>query len=248
MDIRLQIDSDSLGIETSIIKDVLSNGLCRYMHSVVGTTFSDVSNMKIPKESLPIGDLYFMSKFFKMYYGIKALNPVEIPDYLRIDEFLLRDYRVASANDIKKAHGTYFLKNVSRIKSFAGVVDLDTDKKDWLYDKDVYIISEVVDIQAEYRCYIIDGKMENCINYNGSSFVQPDISKIQKIIGIIGCNEKWLKSYVLDVMVTPRGTAIVEIGNFMSVGLYGTLWGDSLVYAYRDGVDYVLNSNINRFV
>ena len=111
MDIRLQIDSDSLGIETSIIKDVLSNGLCRYMHSVVGTTFSDVSNMKIPKESLPIGDLYFMGEFFKMYHGIKVLNPVEIPDYLRIDEFLLRDYRVASANDIKKAHGTYFLKN-----------------------------------------------------------------------------------------------------------------------------------------
>ena len=31
--------------------------------------------------------------------------------------------------------------------------------------------------------------------------------------------------------------------NFVSVGLYGTLWGNNLIYAYKDGIDYVINDN-----
>jgi hypothetical protein len=51
------------------------------------------------------------------------------------------------------------------------------------------------------------------------------------------------RSLTIDVMVTDKGTELIEIHPFVSCGLYGTLWGDSLVYAYRDGIDYVLRHN-----
>ena len=40
-----------------------------------------------------------------------------------------------------------------------------------------------------------------------------------------------------------EGTAIIEVHNFTSVGLYTTLWGTDLLYAYRDGIDYLVNDN-----
>lgn len=74
------------------------------------------------------------------------------------------------------------------------------------------------------------------------------MSKIRKAIGLVNTHEKHLKSYTIDVMVTPKGTALIEIHDFMAVGLYGTLWGGNLVYAYRDGMDYILDSNENRLL
>ena len=48
----------------------------------------------------------------------------------------------------------------------------------------------------------------------------------------------------MDLMVSKiKGTAIVEVHNFTSCGLYSTIWGDNLLYAYRDGIDYLINDN-----
>ena len=44
-------------------------------------------------------------------------------------------------------------------------------------------------------------------------------------------------------MVTPRGTAIIEVHNFMCLGLYSTNWEEKLLYVYKDSWDYVLNHN-----
>jgi hypothetical protein len=44
-------------------------------------------------------------------------------------------------------------------------------------------------------------------------------------------------------MVTPRGTAITEVHNFVSLGIYTVDWDDSLLYALRDGMDYIVRYN-----
>ncbi|MGU8989666.1 hypothetical protein ACV3V0_18445 [Clostridium perfringens] len=44
-------------------------------------------------------------------------------------------------------------------------------------------------------------------------------------------------------MVTNKGTSIIEIHNFHSLGLYSTLFGDNLAYAYRDGIDFIIRNN-----
>ena len=43
--------------------------------------------------------------------------------------------------------------------------------------------------------------------------------------------------YSLDIMVTPRGTAITEVHNFMSLYLYSVDWDDALLYVFKDGID-----------
>lgn len=88
---------------------------------------------------------------------------------------------------------------------------------------------------------MIDKKIENIANYNGDCTIFPDIDLIRKIINLINVNEKWLRSYTIDVMVGSMGTALIEIHNFTSVGLYSNMWGSNLLYAYKDGIEYELN-------
>ena len=55
--------------------------------------------------------------------------------------------------------------------------------------------------------------------------------------------QEYLKSYTIDVAVTSKGTCILEVHNFTSCGLYSTIWGSGLIYAYKDGIDYLRNDN-----
>lgn len=107
----------------------------------------------------------------------------------------------------------------------------------------LYQVSSCFNILSEYRVYVIARKIEAIGHYNGDCTILPDIELIKKAVNIINNNEKHLKSYTLDIMVGKEGTAIIEIHNFTSVGLYNSLWGDNLLYAYKDGIDYLLNDN-----
>ena len=106
-----------------------------------------------------------------------------------------------------------------------------------------YVISSPYNIKSEYRVYVLDGDIEHISLYNGDATVLPDVNLIKKAVSLINYNEKWLRSYSLDIMVGNEGTAIIEVHNFTSLGLYSSIWGTDLIYAYRDGIDYLLNDN-----
>lgn len=104
----------------------------------------------------------------------------------------------------------------------------------------LFALSEYVNIFSEYRVYVIDGKIENICNYNGDCSIFPDSSVINDIIWEIKKHSEMPKSYTIDVMITEKGTSIIEIHNFVSVGLYGCLWSQELLSAYQDGIDLLL--------
>ena len=54
------------------------------------------------------------------------------------------------------------------------------------------------------------------------------------------------RSYSIDLMITPQGTAITEVHNFLSIGLYSVDWDEDLLYAFKHGLDYVLNYNVEQ--
>lgn len=201
---------------------------------------------------IPIGTLDFVTDFFKRYKGIERMNPIEIPKYLRKEEFLKRDYVIVSKEGLPTS-GTFFIKDVSELKRFGSVLNLSVNPVDELFAEDEgksvldsshrFLVSEPYSIKSEWRVYVLGGYIENICNYNGDCTIFPDMNVINKAVNLIALNEKWLRSYTIDVMVGERGTALIEIHNFVSVGLYGTLWGSSLPWAYRDGIDYVLNDN-----
>lgn len=62
-----------------------------------------------------------------------------------------------------------------------------------------------------------------------------DIKKFKLAEGIFS------KSYTLDVAVTPRGTLLLEVHNFVSCGTY-EFCEKELIYMYRDGIDFLLNN------
>ena len=254
-DFIIQKDTDVLNLESIIIKELLDKN--KYIYTYNELSLSSLNLLESPKPNLyPIGTIEFVTYYLNKVYGIKQMNPIEIPEYLRTEEFLKRDYKIVNAEEIPE-NGTYFVKDISQLKVFGTVIYLDKDiKKDLLsehksdmdfslnLDKThLYQVSEVYDIQAEYRVYVIDGNIEAICNYNGDCTVLPDIGLLKKAVNLINFNEKWLKSYTLDIMVGSRGTAIIEVHNFVSVGLYSTLWGNNLIYAYKDGIDYVINDN-----
>ena len=249
----LQTDAPGLDIEYYLIKEQLLKN--KYVFEHKETDLKNLANIA-EKGDIPIGDILFVTKFIQGFYGIEHQNPIEIPEYLRTDEFLKRDYKIVTYDDIPTT-GRYFIKDASCLKKFNATINTRFDDiKSWfeqpkskhntqlVLDKShLFAISEMYDIESEYRVYVCRGQLENIACYNGDASLFPDINLINKAINLINYNEKWLKSYTLDIMIGPKGTAIIEVHNFATVGLYHTLWGSNLIYAYRDGIDYILNDN-----
>ena len=249
----LQTDSNSLDIEYYIVKELFKKN--RYLHSYLEVKTEDIKDL-ISKESVPIGDIPFVTKWLKQMHGITRENPIEIPKYLRTDEFLKRDYSIVTWDKLPEK-GNWFIKDVSQLKTFGETVNCSfCDIKDCfkkpehsfstylVLDKThLFQVSELFNVKSEYRVYVLGGNIEAISNYNGDCTLLPDVNLIKKAVALITLNEKWLKSYTIDVMVGPKGTAIIEVHNFASVGLYNTLWGSNLIYAYRDGIDYLINDN-----
>lgn len=211
---------------------------------------------EIYKKSIPIGSINFVSTWLKVFYNIDKENPIEIPPILRTDEFLKRKYSIVTADKLPRT-GRYFIKDVSKLKEFTYSGDLEYFLFDEMFEPakspydyslrinpdHLFQVSEIINILSEYRVYIIDGKIENIANYNGDVTLFPDVELIKKANDLYSTQPDYPKSYSMDLMITPRGTAITEIHNYTSLGHYSTLFGDNLLYAYRDGIDYLLKHN-----
>lgn len=214
---------------------------------------------------IPIGTIDFVGAWLSIFKNVKNMNPIEIPPILRKDEFLKRDYAIVTSDKLPKS-GKYFIKDVSKLKSFSSlsyddirylpldemlkspmeIKDLRENKLNtalYLDNTHLYQVSEKVNILSEYRVYIIDGEIQAISNYNGNPCILPDISLIQKANLLYSTQPNYPKSYTMDIMVNERGTSIIEIHPFTSIGLYNSLWGNNLLYAYRDGIDYYVNHN-----
>ena len=256
MKVLLQTNSKCLDTEELLVENLLK----RIRYSLIDYDKIELADLNKSeyniKDLIPIGTIEFVTKYLSNTYKIEKENPVEIPEYLRTDEFLKRDYRITTWDKLPDT-GSYFIKDVSELKTFGQVINLDYQNiKEWfekpsnefstqlvLNKQHLFQVSSLFDVKSEYRVYVIDNKIENICNYNGDCTLLPDINLIKKAVELIKFNEKWLTSYMIDIMVGKEGTAIIEIHNFASVGLYSTLWGNNLIYAYRDGIDYLVNDN-----
>lgn len=241
-DILLQSDDNVLDLEYKIVKEILNR--TKYLHTYQEMNIEQLRNKNIIKDGLvPIGTIEFVTEYLNRTEGFIKENPIEIPVYLRTEEFLKRKYSIVSFDDIPK-DTQYFIKNVSTLKSMAQVTSFETLTGLSEEDKtSLYQVSEPIDIKSEYRVYVIGHEIQNIVNYNGDCTLFPDIRLLTKAIQLIKYNEQYLRSYTIDIMISNRGTSLIEIHNFTSVGLYSTLWSESLIYAYKHGIEYLLNDN-----
>ncbi|MBQ1328514.1 MAG: ATP-grasp domain-containing protein [Eubacterium sp.] len=209
------------------------------------------------KKAIPIGEISFVEKFLKIFHGIEFENAIEIPPCLRQMKYLKRKYSIVPVWEIPRK-GSYFIKDATRQKIFSYKGDLETFLFDEMFEErtsefdnsfrfdyeHLYQVSEIVEVLAEYRVYVLGGQVEAITQFAGNSFLFPDVELIKEAVATFNSQPDSPRSYSLDVMITPDGTAITEIHNFMCLGLYNVNWNEKLLYAYKDGWDYVLNKNV----
>lgn len=254
-------------LEFKIVKDILDKTKYLHEYEIVNKDFfeyiDDFGNKKLKenidekyKDYVPIGRIPFVNNYYKTLFNIDTQNPIEIPKILRTYEFLKRNYKIVPATSLPRT-GNYFIKDVSVLKNFTYSGNLEYFLFDEMFEENkekfdntlkinknhLFQVSEVVNILSEWRIYIIDGKIVNISNYDGNTLLFPDINLINKANALYSLQDDYPKSYSFDVMITDKGTSITEVHTFSSLGLYHTLWGDELLYAFYDAKEYTLKHN-----
>ena len=196
--------------------------------------------------AIPIGSIQFINAFFRIFFSIEREKAIEIPCFMQTDFFLKRQYSIVSGQDLPKS-GVFFLKDVSeqRSFSFSGEIEkLREEQPTAIIPEHNYQISEVQKILSEFRVYVINMSIKNISHYSGDPTILPDTELIKKAVECYGNHPDCPKSFSMDFMVTSRGTSLIEIHSYLSLGLYWTKWDTSLIDGYIESFQYILNSHM----
>ena len=155
---------------------------------------------------VPIGSVEFVSEYLFAHYGL-GVTPRNIPEELLDISWTGREVINGTQDDIK---GIKFVKSRDKIKGFTEICDSAP--------KGNYQISDVIDIQSEWRAFVYNNKLVGLQNYSGGFDIFPDVEKIRKMIEVFKTQPI---SYTLDVGISNGNTVIIEVHDFFSCGLYG---------------------------
>ena len=165
-------------------------------------------------DCIPIGSVEFTLNYMKKYYN-KEIKPIQIPSILFKEQYLKRKCKILHSSKLNITEPT-FVKSIDTIKGFTQIVN-----KGWKIPDGNYFISQVVDIESEWRAFVYKNELVGLQNYSGDFILFPDINLIKEII----YNYKEApKAYTLDVGINSNGTFILECHEFFATGIYG--WSD----------------------
>lgn len=188
---------------------------------------------------IPIGTLEFVRTWLKKYHNISEMKPIEVPEVLREEKYLGRSYDIVSFEDLE-LKGYKFIKDIDKLKQFSFTGDLGNFNKndDSVFISKNYLISNVVDIMSEYRCFVSDMSIKAIQFYDGDCTVFPNISLLREMVGKYYLVQNRPKSYTMDIAVLKNGrTVILEVHPVVSVGTYG--YSEyALLQMYKDGIEF----------
>lgn len=165
-----------------------------------------LSDGYMPSNYIPVGSVEFVSEYINKFYGVIP-KPINIPAELITKEFCGRNVINGTNLDI---NGLNFVKSNDRIKSFTEICDSAPVGN--------YQISDLINIQSEYRCFVYKQKLVGINNYSGDFTIFPNIDKINKMIESF---KSAPVAYTLDVAICDGATVVIEVHDFFSCGLYG---------------------------
>ena len=179
------------------------------------------------KDYVPVGSVDFVTDFLMYFYNIYP-KPINVPEEL----FGFANRQIFNGNHLSLENwaGKYFVKSNDKIKHFTEIVEChDTGNQGTLYSTPIpvgnYQISELTQIESEWRCFVYQGKLVGLQNYSGDFTMFPNVDSILHMI-------YYYKSapivYTLDVGVFDEKTFVIEVHEFFSNGLYG--FADHKIY------------------
>lgn len=157
---------------------------------------------------------------------------------------MLNNEEVVSVNEAitflqgQKETSTWFIRPNDDLKQFSGTVLFAKDIVDWLKDmqqyddnssysilgNDLILLSTPKDIKAEWRHFIINGKIVSSALYRDNGVSVKIIETDRKILSIANfLTEKWLphKHCVMDIALTDTGFFVLEFNTINASGFYG---------------------------
>lgn len=158
---------------------------------------------------IPSGSVEFVGKYINKKYG-KIPKPINIPpelnhySFTKRKIFLVKDKPVQLPNKV-------FIKSCDKIK---GPIKIgkESPKGNWM-------VSDLINIESEWRAFIYDGKLVGLQNYSGDFTIFPDPDFIYRTIKVY---KSCPPSYTLDIGINSKdGNFVIEVHNFFSTGLYG---------------------------
>lgn len=171
---------------------------------------------------VPVGTIEFVHNFLFNQYGFSSIpKPLNIPNILLDKRLTCRDVFNVNKNDLELTFN--LLKNKVFLKSNDIVKSLENGCYDnfnpFLFKYNEYMVSELIDISSEYRCFVYKNELVGLKNYSGDFTMFPNVNKILEIINIYSPEAP--VAYTLDVGCNENDTFIIELHNFYSCGLYG---------------------------
>lgn len=171
------------------------------------------------RKYVPIGSVEFVNAFMK-YFNIKELKPINVPDEL----IAHAGRKIYNCNhmDLRNIElHKFFLKSADKIKGTAGIFHMGEVE----IPEGNYQLSNVIQIESEWRCFVYKNKLVGIQNYSGDFTIFPNIHKINEMIYEY---KSAPIAYTLDVGVNFIGrsnelkhTFVIECHPMVSVGLYG---------------------------
>lgn len=155
---------------------------------------------------IPIGSVEFVSKYINDYYGITP-KPKNIPLELIGKNWTGRAVINGTEKDII---GEKFVKSNDKIKSFTEICKSAPEGN--------YQISDLINIESEWRAFVYEGKLVGLQNYSGEFDIFPNVDKIKAMINVYKTQPI---AFTLDVAISNNDTVIIEVHDFFSCGLYG---------------------------
>lgn len=232
------INNNICDVEVFNVKNLLDHSPSFHEYKLVDLNYIIETNEDLA-DWIPIGTILYVKEWLKKYWGIEKMIPIEVPEVLRKEKFLKRDYNIVSLEDLK-LEGYKFLKDVDNLKGLVYIGDLSCfDKNDKIVFKgSEYLVSNVINIVSEYRIFVSDLEIKAIQFYDGDCTIFPDILKIREMVGLYSLERNRPKSYTLDIAILKEGfTVILEVHPVISVGTYG-YEGEDILYMYRDGIEY----------
>lgn len=168
---------------------------------------------------IPIGSVEFVLNFYKQYYNIDDIKPINIPQELMNRKYTKRwidIIKIDSNNTIiikYSRNSPMFIKDNTKIK---GIAEIFNPVR--IYPQKEYLMSDVIDINSEWRAFVFNKKLVGLQNYSGDFTMFPDINLINEMIEEYKSSPR---AYTLDVGINKDETFLIEVHQFFSCGLYG---------------------------
>lgn len=164
---------------------------------------------------IPVGAVEFVLLYLKKHYGIEGVKPINIPPELMNLTFLKRHVEIVDTekSPVLIKDKPLFIKDNNKIKGFADIIT------DGSRLKGEYLVSEVINIDSEWRAFVYRSRLVGLQNYSGDFTLFPDVTLINDMIQTYS---QCPPAYTLDVGINKeKGTFLIEVHNFFSCGLYG---------------------------